>query len=146
MTSREIRPGNLKQAVPFFGIMNIDASLAFYVDGLGFAIKYRWEPDGRIRWCWLERDGVGLMLQEYVKDGHHGGPPVGTLGLGMSVCIMCEDAIAIYHEARARGLSPQRPYVGNNLWVTSFLDPDGYHVDFESPTDAPEESVYTDPA
>src|SRR5262245_27059620 len=84
MTTREIRPGNLKQAVPFFGITNIDASLAFYVDGLGFTIKYRWEPDGRIRWCWLERDGVVLMLQEYVKDGHHGGLPVGKLGLGMS--------------------------------------------------------------
>jgi lactoylglutathione lyase len=146
MTSREIRPGNLKQAVPFFGITNIDASLAFYVDGLGFAIKYRWEPDGRIRWCWLERDGVVLMLQEFVKDGQPGGAPAGTLGLGMSVCIMCEDAIAVYHESRARGLSPARPYVGNRLWVTSFVDPDGYRVDFESPTDEPEESVYSDPA
>src|SRR5262245_12495960 len=75
MTPPAIRPGNLKQAVPFFSIMNVEASLAFYVDGLGFAIKHRWEPDGRIRWCWLERDSVSLMLQEYVNDGHHGGPP-----------------------------------------------------------------------
>ena len=146
MPSTDIRPGNLKQAVPFFGITNIDASLGFYVDGLGFTIKYRWVPDGRIRWCWLERDGVVLMLQEFWKDGRPGGAPPGTLGNGMSVCFMCEDAIAVYHEALARGLSPARPYVGNRLWVTSFVDPDGYRVDFESPTDAEEDTVYADPA
>jgi lactoylglutathione lyase len=146
MPSTDIRPGNIKQAVPFFGITDIEVSLRFYVDGLGFAIKYRWDPGGRIRWCWLERDGVVLMLQEFWKDGRPGGAPPGTLGNGMSVCFMCEDAIAVYHEALARGLSPARPYVGNRLWVTSFVDPDGYRVDFESPTDAEEETVYADPA
>jgi lactoylglutathione lyase len=146
MPSTDIRPGNIKQAVPFFGITDIEASLRFYVDGLGFAIKYRWEPDGRIRWCWLERDGVVLMLQEFWKGGRPGGAPPGILGNGMSVCFMCEDAIAVYHESLARGLSPARPFVGNRLWVTSFVDPDGYRVDFESPTDAEEETVYADPA
>ena len=146
MPSTDIRPGNIKQAVPFFGITDIEASLRFYVDGLGFAIEHRWEPGGRIRWCWLERDGVVLMLQEFWKDGRPGGAPSGTLGNGMSVCFMCEDAIAVYHEALARGLSPARPFVGNRLWVTSFVDPDGYRVDFESPTDAEEETVYADPA
>jgi lactoylglutathione lyase len=146
MPSTDIRPGNIKQAVPFFGITDIEASLRFYVDGLGFTIKYRWAPDGRIRWCWLERDGVALMLQEFWKDGRPGGAPSGTLGNGMSVCFMCEDAIAVYHEALARGLSPARPYVGNRLWVTSFVDPDGYRLDLESPTDAEEDTVYADPA
>ena len=146
MPSTDVRPGNIKQAVPFFGITDIEASLRFYVDGLGFTIKYRWNPDGRIRWCWLERDGVALMLQEFWKDGRPGGAPSGTLGNGMSVCFMCEDAIVVYHEALARGLSPARPVVGNQLWVTSFIDPDGYRVDFESPTDAEEDTVYADPA
>ena len=27
---------NVRQAVPFFGVTDIDASLRFYVDGLGF--------------------------------------------------------------------------------------------------------------
>jgi hypothetical protein len=30
------------------------------------------------------------------------------------------------------------------MWVTSLEDPDGYQLDFESPTDAPEETEYTD--
>jgi hypothetical protein len=39
---------------------------------------------------------------------------------------MCADAIAIYHEAVARGLVASRPFVGNGLWVTSLTDPDGH--------------------
>jgi len=60
---------NVRQAVPFFNVKDIEASLRFYVDGLGFTITRRWEPEGRIRWCWLERDQVAVMLQEYWKDG-----------------------------------------------------------------------------
>ena len=58
---------------------------------------------------------------------------------------MCADAIAIYHDALSRGLTASRPFVGNNLWVTSLTDPDGYRLDFESPTDVPEETVYSEP-
>jgi catechol 2,3-dioxygenase-like lactoylglutathione lyase family enzyme len=137
---------NVKQAVPFFGVTDIDASLRFYVDGLGFTLTNTWTPEGRIRWCWLALDDVSIMLQEYWRDGKPGGAPAGTLGQGVSVCFMCADAIAIYHSAKTRGLTPRAPYVGNRLWVTSFLDPDGYHLDFESPTDVPEETVYSEPA
>jgi len=137
---------NVTQAVPFFGVTDIDASLRFYVAGLGFVVKQQWTPEGRIRWCWIERDEVALMLQEFWKDGTRGGGPAGPLGQGVSVCFMCRDAIAIYHEATTRGLRPRRPHVGNRLWVTSFTDPDGYRLDFESPTDAAEETVYSDPS
>jgi len=135
---------NIKQAVPFFGITDIDASLHFYVAGLGFTMAHQWAPEGRIRWCWLERGGAALMLQEYWKDGQPGGRPAGPLGQGVSICFMCADAIAVYHDAIARGLAASRPYVGNGLWVTSLTDPDGYRLDFESPTDVPEDTVYSD--
>jgi hypothetical protein len=59
---------------------------------------------------------------------------------------MCGDAIAMYHRAVQRGLQAKRPFVGNGLWVTSLSDPDGYRIDFESPTDAPEETEYGDGA
>ena len=70
--------------------------------------------------------------------------PAAKLGEGVSICFQCKDALAIYHEALARGLEPRRPFVGNNMWVTILTDPDGYKLDFESPTDVPEETVYSD--
>lgn len=135
---------NVRQAVPFFNVKDIEASLRFYVDGLGFMIARSWEPDGRMRWCWLELGGASIMLQQYWKDERPGGWPDGPLGQGVSVCFMCADAIAVYHEARTRGLDAARPFVGNNLWVTSLADPDGYRLDFESPTDVSEGTIYTD--
>jgi lactoylglutathione lyase len=34
--------------------------------------------------------------------------------------------------------------VGNNLWVVELSDPDGYKVCFESPTDVPEGTKYSE--
>lgn len=131
---------NLKQAVPFFNVKDIEASLRFYVDSLGFTMKNSWTPEGKLCWCWVERDGVALMLQEYLP-AH---VPTEKLGVGVSVCFISEDAIALYHEYKARGVDASRPFVGNGMWVTSVTDPDGYRLEFESCTDAPEETEHSE--
>ena len=46
----------------------------------------------------------------------------------------------IFHEYRSRGLNPSEPEVGNGLWVTSVVDPDGFKLFFESPTDVAEDT------
>lgn len=58
---------------------------------------------------------------------------------------MCDDAIALYLQFRARGIAAARPFVGNGFWVTSVTDPDGYKLEFESPTDVAEETEYFEP-
>ncbi len=136
----ELKPhSNVKQAVPFFMVTNMERSLNFYVDGLGFELKIKWEPRGKIEWCWLQLDDAALMLQEYRENA-----PAEKLGVGVSICFMCADALSIYEQSRARGLSPAEPFVGNNLWVVELKDPDNYSVLFESPTDVPEETRYSD--
>ena len=134
----------VNQAVPFFNVTDIEASLRFYVDGLGFVLTNHWSPEGRIRWCWLELDKVAVMLQEYWREGRQGGAPEGVLGQGVSICLFCEDTLAIYRHLISRGIAATRPFVGNGLWVTTVTDPDGYRLDFESPTDVPEETVYSE--
>jgi lactoylglutathione lyase len=135
---------NVKQAVPFFHVSNMEESLRFYVDGLGFEMTRKWIDEGKLRWCWLEIGDAALMLQEFRKEGHDSWKPSCKVGEGVSVCFMCEDALAIYHDATARGIKVRRnPFVGNALWVASFSDPDGYRIDFESPTDVPEETEYS---
>jgi uncharacterized glyoxalase superfamily protein PhnB len=129
---------NIKQAVPFFGVRDMQRSFRFYVDLLGFRNRWEWVDEGRLRWCWLERGGAALMLQEW-KDAN---VPTTPVGVGVSINFVCEDAVALYHEFREKGLDPSRPFVGNHMWVTKLTDPEGYVLDFESPTDAPEESVY----
>lgn len=135
---------NVKQAVPLFGVTNMESSLRFYVDGLGFKMTHWWipdraqdHPDGRIRWCCLQLGDAAIMLQEFLPERR----PKETLGTGVNICFQCEDSLALYREFKSRGIQiGKRPFVGNRLWVVPVTDPDGYRVEFSSPTDAPEES------
>jgi lactoylglutathione lyase len=130
---------NVQQAIPFFLVSNMERSLCYYVEGLGFEMTRKWTPRGRIEWCWLQIGSAALMLQEPRKALAE------KVGVGVSVCFQCHDALAIYREVKARGIQvAQIPFVGNGLWVASFVDPDGYKIDFESPTDVPEETVLSE--
>ena len=132
----EAAAANVRQAVPFFAVSSMETSLRYYVDGLGFTMTLKWIDEGKLRWCWLERGGAALMLQEFKREE-------GKVGLGVSIYFICDDALALYQEFKARGIEAKRPFVGNGMWVTSLSDPDGYQLHFESVTDVPEETEYT---
>lgn len=136
---------NVKQAVTFFAVSNIEASVRYYVDGLGFEMTKKWIDEGQLRWCWLQHGDAALMLQQFRTEGHDSWVPEGKLGVGVTVCFICEDALVLYREFSARGIQASKPFVGNAMWVTSLSDPDGYRLDFESDTDVPEETVYSEP-
>jgi lactoylglutathione lyase len=133
---------NVQQAVPFFRVWDIQTSVRYYVDGLGFEMTKKWIDRGKLRWCWLERGGAAMMLQEIWKEGHHAWVPEGRLGEGVSVCFICQDALAIYREVSARGIQASRPLVLNGMWNTGLSDPDGYRIEFESYTDMPEGTAF----
>ena len=134
------RTGNVTEVVPLLGVSSMERSLRYYVDGLGFTMKNKWVVDGSVRWCWLALGGAALMLQELAKQGPHSPAPHGKLGEGVSLWFQCEDAIAIYHEVRSRGIQASEPQVGNAMWDTSLSDPDGYRIHFGSPTNTAEET------
>ena len=146
MMTKSMGDVNVRQAVPLLGVVNMENSLRFYVDGLGFKMVRWWTPDagqleyeldGKIRWCWLELGEAAIMLQEFMP-AHQ---PKETLGAGVNICFQCEDSLALYREFRSRGVPTRsHPSVGNGQWVVPVIDPDGYRMEFSSPTDAPEES------
>ena len=135
---------NIKQAVPFFAVSNMEESLHYYVDGLGFEMTNKWVPGKKIEWCWLQRGGAAMMLQEFRKHGHHSTTPEEKVGIGVSICFICEDTLELYHEFISKGIKASEPFVGNNMWVTSLTDPDGFKIEFESYTDVPEETKYSE--
>ena len=129
---------NVKQAVPFFMVVDMERSLRYYIDKLRFEIKIKWEPNGRIEWCWLQIGEAAIMLQEYREQ-----VPGEARGKGISICFMCDDALTIYSRLTSQGLEVPEPFVGNNLWVVQCTDPDGYNLCFESPTPITEGTTYS---
>jgi catechol 2,3-dioxygenase-like lactoylglutathione lyase family enzyme len=128
--------------VPFFAVSDMTASTRFYVDGLGFEITQKWVDDGKLRWCWLQRNGAAIMLQEFRTEWHDAWIPQYKVGEGVSTYFICKNALAIFHKVITRGVQASTPFVGNSMWITGMKDPDGYQLYFESYTDVPEETVY----
>ena len=142
MDAEKKSDANVLQAVPFFAVADMEASLRFYIDGVGFRMTKKWIDEGKLRWCWLEIGHAALMLQEFKTEGHDAWKPEGKKGEGVTIYFQCIDARAIYREVTQRGLQASPPFIGNDMWVTSLSDPDGYRIEFESPvTEAAESPV-----
>lgn len=133
---------NVKLAVPFFMVKNMKTSLEYYITGLGFKMTLDWHDEqGNVKWCWLEIGKAALMLQEYAPNANI---PDQNLNRSIAIYFICEDALAIYTDALSRGITAAEPFVGNNMWVVQLTDPDGHKIFFESSTDVPEETKYSE--
>ena len=143
MNSKTNSEPNVKQVVPLFAVSNMERSLSFYVNGLGFTMTNKWIDDGKLRWCWLQLGGAAVMLQEFRKEGHDSWTPEGKVGEGVSLYFQCTNALTMYRDVISKGIEAKKPFVGNGMWVTGVSDPDGYALFFESATDVPEDTEYS---
>ena len=121
---------NIHELVPLLFVHDIARSANFYQERLGFKMTQQWEPDGKLAWCRLERDGAAVMLQQAIpeEDGLADGR-----GRGVVFYFNCDDADAMHADLTNRGLAiapPVAAYYGmNQLFVK---DPDGYELCIQS--------------
>jgi hypothetical protein len=97
---------------------------------------------GHASLCWRDarigKNSGRTNVEAPIKSGWKIAEAKEMQGTGASVSFMRGDA---YGEFKSRGIQTRkRPFVGNRLWVVPLTDPDGYRIEFASPTDAPEES------
>jgi uncharacterized glyoxalase superfamily protein PhnB len=126
-TSRSL---TVRQLKPLLAVADIQRSVEFYRDRLGFTLTGEAENEGKMFWCSMERGGSAIMLQQAEDED---GPAEGR-GRGISFYFICDDADAIYAELTSRGLHlspPSIAYYGMKQVVVP--EPDGYYICFESP-------------
>ena len=90
MTAKTKTEANVQQAVPSFRVTSMEASLRFYVDGLGFADDQ--EVDSR----WRRQDTMVLAAARQCRTDAAGvskrppseflGSPESKVGVGVSIC------------------------------------------------------------
>ncbi len=119
---------SLQTIWPLINVTDMDRSLAFYRDGLGFDMVASWEAPHGIAWCRLKRGPVSLMLQ---IAGGEVPPPVE--GQAAELYILCDDARALHAEFLARGIQATKPrQMEYNMLQFRVTDPDGYPLWFEN--------------
>ena len=124
------RVSTVRELVPLLFVADIQRSMAFYCEKLGFRVTQAWEPNGKLSWCRVDRDGSAVMLQEACPE--EDGPAEGR-GRGVAFFFNCEDVDAAHAEFAARGLDLQPPAVAHYGMKQVFLqDPDGYQLCFQS--------------
>ena len=119
---------------PLLAVDDLDSSLAFWRDRLGFTLVAQAESDdGRIFWCRLEWGGSSIMLQtaDQVEDG-----PAKDRGRGVALYFVCDDVVSLFQEVSSRGLRVDQPTLAYYGMRQMFVpEPNGYVVCFESPVD-----------
>ena len=133
---------NVRQAVPFFNVKNIQASLRFYVEGLGFTVTREWIPERQLRWCCLSSYGGAQCFNSNWK----GGQPEGACSFSVRACpsascARCHRHLSPSEDARAEvdQASCRQQLMGHIAYRSG-----GYRLAFESPTDVSEDTVYSD--
>src|SRR5262245_57315561 len=125
------RIATVRELVPLLFVQYIERSMAFYRVSLGFELGDKWEPDGKLAWCRLQRDGSALMLQQASAED---GPAEGR-GRGIGFFFICDDAEVLHTELSLRGVPLALPQVAFYGMKQIFVkDPDGYELCFESLT------------
>ncbi len=88
------------QLVPELDVSDLDKSLTFYVDTIGFQVKYHRMEE---RFAFLEMDGISLMLQEAAGPGRRfrTAPLEKPYGRGVNFQIHVPDVESLYERLLA---------------------------------------------
>ena len=122
---------NLASIRPSFIVKDLQASIAYYRDRLGFQLDFQ-GPDGGPFWAGVSRDGIGFMLKAVAPEvppiphhtRHEWAPP--------DAHIYSMDPDALFDELTRRGASFARKlsFLGAGLWGFEVTDADGYVLAF----------------
>jgi catechol 2,3-dioxygenase-like lactoylglutathione lyase family enzyme len=126
--------------IPELDVSDLDRSLKFYVDVVGFSVLYD-RPEERF--AFLDLDGARLMLEEAAGPGRRfrSAPLERPYGRGVNFQIEVANVDALRERVRKAGFDPIIPIeerwyrrgeieLGNRQFVVA--DPDGYLLRFFS--------------
>jgi catechol 2,3-dioxygenase-like lactoylglutathione lyase family enzyme len=122
---------NLASIRPSFIVKDLQASIAYYRERLGFQLDFQGPDEGPF-WAGVSREGIGIMLKAVAPEvppcphhtRHEWAPP--------DAHIYSLDPDALFDEFRQRGASFVKTlsFIDEGLWGFAVADADGYVLVF----------------
>src|SRR5271165_5559847 len=135
-------------ARPVLHVTDVEASLRFYVDRLGFTSPWRYEEDGRAHVAQVERQGCALILADTWPEKIGKGLMFISLNVEGETREMREAVIAaldaLRAELEAKGVSVKEGSWGYRLLVVD--DPDGNQLFFNYPSETASGKIVSEEA
>lgn len=126
----------LTALTPMLGVADIELSITFYRDVLGFAVSDQFTPEGRTKPTWVR------LLHGKVEIMLSGNAGAGTSDEAVAahadahLYIMTDDVLAVRDRAVSMGFSVEGPTVRfYQIKEIEITDPDGYTLVFGQVTD-----------
>jgi catechol 2,3-dioxygenase-like lactoylglutathione lyase family enzyme len=117
-------------------VFDMQRSLQFYCDKLGFELVDKAGPDDDIGWVTIQLNEVYLMLNtQYEKNDRPATRDQGRFMAHTDTCLYfsCADPDEIYDHITQKGIIAEKPkVVPYGMKQLYFLDPDGYNICFQS--------------
>ena len=119
-------------ARPVLHVTDVEASLLFYVNRLGFTSRWRYDEEGRAHVAQVERQGCALILAGTWPEKTGKGLMFISMNLEPKMQIAALDALRA--ELEAKGVPVKEGSWGYRLLVVD--DPDGNQLFFNYPNEA----------
>jgi uncharacterized glyoxalase superfamily protein PhnB len=132
----EIQPMTDWFARPVLHVRDVESSLRFYIDRLGFTSPWRYEEEARVRVAQADRQGCALILSDQWPEKLGKGLMFISLNVDQGTR---ESAIAALDALRAE-LEAKGVPVKDGSWGYRILvvdDPDGNQLFFNYPSETP---------
>lgn len=124
-------------ARPVLHVTDVEASLLFYVDRLGFTSPWRHDEDGRAHVAQVDRQGCALILADTWPEKIGKGLMFISLNVEPAAQVAALDALRA--ELEARGVPVKEGSWGYRLLVVD--DPDGNQLFFNYPSETAKQAV-----
>ena len=122
---------NLVSTSPFFIVKDLQASIAYYIERLGFELDFQGPPDD-VYYAGVKRQGARIMLKTIVPDvlpcPNHTRHPWAR----WDAYVYTLDPDPLFEELKRRGASfhKELSFIDDGLWGFEVIDADGYVVAF----------------
>jgi len=125
---------NLTHIWPFFIVANLKTSVSFYVDKLGFEVRYTGPDDGPY-WAIVGQDNVSIMLKTITPDIKPIPNHTRHEWAAWDAYISTPEPDKLFDEYRSHDVSFKKPIQDNsdNLRGFELEDADGYVLFFGRP-------------
>jgi catechol 2,3-dioxygenase-like lactoylglutathione lyase family enzyme len=132
-------------ARPVLHVKNVEASLRFYVDRLGFTSPWRYGGDGKVYVAQVDRQGCALILADTWPEKIGKGLMFISLNVepqSREAAVAALDALRV--ELEAKGVAVKEGSWGYRLLVVD--DPDGNQLFFNYPSETASGKIAGDEA